>query len=157
MFNFLLRRRIKQIRININSLIDSIEYKAKKKKRSSSLQEQNKLEEEMVAEEEVLKDYKNELDSRITKLYKKMFNCKLDGYKTEKVFMVYNPGGTSISGLKFKGLGFNKKYFNQEESKKLARKFGKIILMRPSEIVKIGDLGQEEERYNIIDFFPERV
>lgn len=133
-------------------MIDSIEYKAKKKKRSSSLQEQNKLEEEMVAEEEALKDYKNELNSRITKLYKKMFNCKLDGYKTEKVFMIYNPGGTSISGL-----GFNKKYFNQEESKKLARKFGKIILMRPSEIVKIGDLGQEDERFNIIDFFPEEV
>lgn len=153
MFNFLLRRRIKQIRININSLIDSIEYKAKKKKRSSSLQEQNKLEEEMIAEEEeALKDYENELNSRIIKLYKKMFNCKLDGYKTEKVFMIYHSGATCL-----KGLGFNKKYFTQEESRKLARKFGKIISMKPSLTVRIGGLGQEEERYNIIDFFPIEV
>lgn len=60
-FKFLEKRKIKKLKDEIELLIFSIEYKAKKLMRSNLIEEKQRLEKELIEEEKVLKDYRNKL------------------------------------------------------------------------------------------------
>lgn len=119
-FKFLEKRKIKKLNNEIELIIFSIEYKAKKSKRNDSLEEKQRLEKELIEEGKALKNCRNKLKKNEEEILRKLTRCKggkITLYYNERLYRVH-------------AVGFERSNFTYDESVKIATTFSKIIGMR---------------------------
>lgn len=117
-FKFLEKRKIKKLNNEIELIIFSIEYKAKKLKRNDSLEEKQRLEKELIEEGKALKNYRNKLRKSEEEIWRKLTKGgKITLYYNERLYRVH-------------AVGFERSNFTYDESVKIATTFSKIIGMR---------------------------
>lgn len=121
-FKFLEKRKIKKLNNEIELIIFSIEYKAKKSKRSDSLEEKQRLEKELIEEGKALKNCRNKLKKAEEEILRKLTRCSKKG---GKITLYYNERLYRVHAV-----GFERSNFTYDESVKIATTFSKIIGMR---------------------------
>lgn len=122
-FKFLEKRKIKKLNDEIELIIFSIEYKAKKLKRSNLIEEKERLEKELIEEEKALKNYRNKLRKTEEEIWRKLTIRRFK--KGGEITLYYNERLHRVHAV-----GFERSIFTYDESVKIATKFSKIIGMR---------------------------
>lgn len=122
-FKFLEKRKIKKLNNEIELIIFSIEYKAKKSKRSDSLEEKQRLEKELIEEGKALKNCRNKLKKTEEEILRKLTIRRFK--KGGEITLYHNERLHRVHAV-----GFEKNIFTYDESVKMATTFSKIIGMR---------------------------
>lgn len=132
-FKFLEKRKIKKLNDEIELIIFEIEYKAKKLKRSDSLEEKQRLHKELIEEGKALKNYRNKLRKAEEEILRKLTIRRFK--KGGEITLCHNERLHRVHAV-----GFERSIFTYDESVKMATTFSKIIGMR---IYLIGETEKE--------------
>lgn len=122
-FKFLEKRKIKKLNDEIELIIFSIEYKAKKLMESNLIEEKQRLKKELIEEGEALKNYRDKLRKSEEEIWRKLTRRRFK--KGGKITLYYNERLYRVHAV-----GFERSNFTYDESVKIATTFSKIIGMR---------------------------